>query len=128
MKITIYELLGLIKDGKDIPEKISYIDTDGFKYVFELENDKNYWCEELGGWLFNNWDIQLILNNEVEILDEEDEFIDIEELNGDYVVPNTPATENEAYIMACFLAHEMVLNDLIKNQKKIINKLKEEGK
>ena len=125
MKITIYELLGLIKDGKDIPEKISYIDTDGFKYVFELENDKNYWCEELGGWLFNNWDIQLILNDEVEILDEEDEFIDIEEFKS--FITNVGAVNEsniEEYIHILFKQQTALIN----NQKKIINKLKEEGK
>lgn len=38
----------------------------------------------------------------------------IEELNCDYVVPKTPATENEAYIMACLLAHEQKINEIIK--------------
>lgn len=123
MKITIYELLGLIKDGK-APKKIKvYGDTFDKN---EYQNDiKNIYFDDDGDTLFDdyNWD----LNEEVEILpDEEDEFIDIEEINGDYVVPNTPATENEAYIMACFLAHEMVLNNLIKNQKKIIEALSNE--
>lgn len=122
MKITIYELLGLIKDGKDLPEKISYIDTDGFKYVFDLENDKNYWCEELGGWLFNNWDIQLILNNEVEILDEEDEFDNFSSYT--YNVGRVDESNIEEYIHTLF-SQQM---RLIENQKKIINKLKEEGK
>lgn len=50
------------------------------------------------------------LNFEVEILDEEDEFEDIEELDNLYP----------------FYNYFIVMNKLIKNQKKIIDKLKEE--
>ena len=49
----------------------------------------------------------------------EDEFIDIEELDGSIGYINW---NSEAVVLT------NAINDLIKNQKKIINKLKEEGK
>lgn len=54
---------------------------------------------------------------------EDKEYEDIEETTGDYIVPNTPATENEAYIMACLIAHEQTLNALIRNQKYILERV-----
>lgn len=72
------------------------------------------------------------LNDNVEILDEEDEFIDIEEIkltsdgsikgyyNGETHHITTNIKDKEVYIK--------LLNQLIKNQKLIISKLKEEGK
>lgn len=115
MKITIYELLGLIKDGK-APKKIA---TDG--YTFELiENTdtiRDIYVDEDGDGLFDEflWS----LNDEVIILDEEDEFIDIKELNtGNSCLNWTPKDQS----------FQNKINDIIKNQKKIINKLKEEGK
>ena len=71
------------------------------------------------------YDEEITLNDEIEIIEEVEnkEYEDIEEINGDYVVPNTPATENEAYIMACFLAHEQIINALIRNQKYILERL-----
>ena len=41
-------------------------------------------------------------------------------------MPNTPATETEAYIMSCLLGHELVINALIRNQKYILEQLKNE--
>lgn len=66
MKITMYELLGLVKDGK-APKKVryrySYLYKD-FKFDGETSNyisDKDF--------LFGE-DITAMLNNEVEILEE----------------------------------------------------------
>lgn len=114
MKITLYELLGLIKEGK-APKKIK-VTGNIYEYDEELEfyytkRDKTNYRVLLGGL---SEEINLVanaFNDNVEILDEEDEFIDIEELT----------SSPEHYI-------ENAINDLIKNQKKIINKLKEEGK
>lgn len=111
MKITIYELLGLIKDGK-APKKIKYEDEtfnyvktnrDGISYVNESKNYKDIsryliYCIES-------------LNDEVEIIEQiEDEFIDIDTIN----ICRKEQSE---------LAEK--INEIIKNQKKIINKLKE---
>lgn len=122
MKITIYELLGLIKDGK-APKKIKYL---GNIYEYN-KKDKRYHnvdpkrldlSSKFGDFNFN------YLDDEVEILDEKDEFIDIEEiiypdLNKDYEFEMKHKDIEKTYD---------AINDLIKNQKKIINKLKEEGK
>lgn len=113
MKITIYELLGLIKDGK-APKKIK-VTGNIYEYDEEFEFYYTYipkmkYRVLLGGL---SDEINLVanaFNDNVEILDEEDEFIDIEEIE------YKPRKVQNA------------INDLIKNQKKIINKLKEEGK
>lgn len=110
MKIDIYTLLGLIKDGK-APKKIA---TQG--YIFELikntDTIRDIYVDEDGDGLFSEYYWEL--DEEVEILlDEEDEFIDIDTIN----ICREEQSE---------LAEK--INEIIKNQKKIINKLKEEGK
>ena len=67
MKTTIYDLLGMIKDGK-APKKIMY---DGL--IFSFDNvDKDYYREEYGNlfeYLFNDMQTDAFLNDEVEILE-----------------------------------------------------------
>ena len=109
-KIDIYTLLGLVKDGK-APKKFK-ID----EYVYELSLNGAYYETDTENNFEEDFNILLMLNSEVEILDEEDEFIDIEEINELY-----SSEEND-------LEFKYVINDLIKNQKLIINTLKEEGK
>lgn len=109
--ISIYELLGLIKDGK-APKKIKYC---GCIYEWEddwyLTKEKN--CRVcLGGKSEDINQLYNAFNDNVEILlDEEDEFIDIEEFIFGEV-------EDAAH-------YEMKekINDLIKNQKKIIERV-----
>lgn len=108
MKITIYELLGLIKDGK-APKKIIY-NNRVWEYI-EIHRD---YYNEMWSLLENQIDVITNYFDEVvEILDKEDEFIDIEEIT------------QECFDNWTCAKH---INQLIKNQKKIINKLKEEGK
>lgn len=65
MKITIYELLGLIKDGK-APKKIEY------NYlIYELTTEKdNYYCKYAMSWFTSEINSLEVLNNEVEIIEE----------------------------------------------------------
>ena len=70
MKITMYELLGLVKDGK-APKKIKY-DGEEYKITKILLEDNNYYFNYI------NEDMECIfpintnhLNDEVEILEEE---------------------------------------------------------
>lgn len=70
MKITIYELLGLVKDGK-APKKIKYIDK-----IFDYNSDDyRFWDEEyecygyLTSYIGNN--SLNILTDEIEILEEQ---------------------------------------------------------
>lgn len=110
MKITIYELLGMIKDDK-APKKIKYEDE-----IWEYLKEEYYSCKNgriLLGDLFFNYKIQTFINDEVEIIEElkKIEYEQIEEL-----------TCNE------YDFEKKTINSLIKNQRKLIdeiNKLKE---
>lgn len=121
--ITIYELLGLIKDGK-APNKIRWRnETYYFRYStnyqnYDYTNDKDYLFSE---GIINN----TMLNDEAEILDEE-EFEDIEELilKDGKVIGNWENGSEYCYTLS---APQTVIikkiNKVIKNQKKIIEKL-----
>lgn len=67
MKTTIYELLGMIKDNK-APRSIYYEEN---MYMYD-EKIQEYWCNEIDTgtkWLFDEYDLVSILNDEVEILE-----------------------------------------------------------
>jgi len=67
MKITIYELLGLVKDGKT-PKKIK---TDTGIFKLEIEDDElHYRCNDGGILTFDYYIENNKLNNEVEIIEE----------------------------------------------------------
>lgn len=105
MKITIYELLGLVKDGK-APKKIKYEDE-----IWECSKEEYYSCKDgriLLGDLFFNYKIQTFINDEVEIIEEPKkiEYEQIEEL-----------TCNE------FDFEKKTINSLIKNQRKLIDEI-----
>ena len=109
--ISIYELLGLIKDGK-APKRIhTYV------YNWVYDNNKDY-INDFETKLFEDYlknVISTTLNDEVEIIEPvEDEFIDIEEITS---VENSPKE---------FYKFSKKINEIIKNQKKIIERLKEE--
>lgn len=67
MKITIYELLGMIKDGK-APKKIKVY---GKVYI---NNNCNCYLDEKDKSLCANIEIPMFLNDEVEILEEEKKY------------------------------------------------------
>ena len=101
---------------------------NGIEYIYNngyiAKNDKNKTME-------NFYISQRLLNDNVEILDEEDEFIDIEEFSISYSLDyidykNIDVLKN--HLNKDFQTIFDTLDKLIKNQKKIINKLKEEGK
>lgn len=110
--ITMYELIGLIKDG-NAPKKIKW------EYrIYNLQSDRCYYCDETENimemdFLFKD------LEDEVEILDEEDDFIDIEELH------NLVSLDGN---ICCAPSKDEVIdkiNQLIHNQKILIEKMKE---
>jgi len=120
--MKVIDLLNKIANGEEAPERIKFEN-----YIYIWRNDqKDYFCKQInhslesiiGEYLFCN------LNLEVEILDKEDEFIDIEELEGTLLEPREDSNLDTKIL--CCLAN--TIKDLIKNQKKIIEKLKEEGK
>ena len=77
MKITMYELLGLIKDGK-APKKIKYGNI-------ELEYDEGYedYYKYYGGGLFEHKFVNCknFLNDEIEIIEEPKKIKKIKQLN-----------------------------------------------
>ena len=105
MKITIYELLGLIKDGK-APKKIK-IDKDIAKLETE-DNQLNYKFNDSGTLTFDYYIENNKLNNEVEIIEEDKkmDFEEIEELTCDEYDIET-----------------RTINSLIKNQRKLIDEI-----
>ena len=65
MKIDIYTLLGLVKDGK-APQKIKY------EYlIYELTSERNdYYCKNEMRWFTNEINSLGVLNEDVEIIEE----------------------------------------------------------
>lgn len=109
MKITIYELLGLIQDD-DAPERIKYKNN-----IYEYDGETQNYCRPINFTLdfLIGEDIVALLDDEVEIIEEDKkiEYEQIEEL-----------TCNE------YDFEKKTINSLIKNQRKLIdeiNKLKE---
>ena len=68
MKITIYELLGMVKDGKT-PKKIKYNNII-LSYDKEMSDYYKYYGGYLFSYLFGKDNLDF-LNNEIEILEEE---------------------------------------------------------
>ena len=110
MKITIYELLGLVKDGK-APKKIK---TNTGIFKLEIEDDQLcYRCNDGGILTFDYYIENNKLSDEIEII-EEDKKIEFEEI--------------EELTCGTYDFEKKTINSLIKNQKKLIdevNRLKE---
>ena len=74
MKITIYELLRLVKDGK-APQKIKYEYS-----IYELTPERNnYYCKNNMRWFTNEINSLEVLNDEVEMIEEPKKIEKIEE-------------------------------------------------
>lgn len=120
MKITIYELLGLIKDNK-APKKIK-IDKDIAKLEIE-DNQLNYRFNDSGTLTFDYYIENNKLNNEVEIIEEDKE---IKKLNTSIINANRYDYDKNkemtiSNITADILAMSRTINELIDE----INNLKE---
>ncbi len=107
MKITIYELIGLVKDGK-APKKIKY---DNREFEYDEENEDYYYCYFHSGMGLFEYIFEKstqFLNDEVEIIEEPKkiEYEQIEEL-----------TCNE------YDFEKKTINSLIKNQRKLIDEI-----
>ena len=120
--MKIIDLLNKIANGEEVPNRIK-LDNYEFQYNKTYEQYHNKYetnlLEHISDYNYSG------LNDEVEILDEEDEFIDIEEFKS--FITNVGAVNEsniEEYIHILFKQQTALIN----NQKKIINKLKEEDK
>ena len=132
MKITIYELLGLVKDGK-APEKIKYRNKIYFRswcdYMGDEPIDEYYYDSEQNSW---NDELCLKLDDEIEIIEEveDKEYEDIEGIN---YYPKNKTEFQVDYYEDGELKHFCLnkkqryfadkINALIRNQKKIIERL-----
>lgn len=104
MKITLYELLGLIKDDKS-PKKIK---CGGVELEYdELRKDYYKYCSK-GLFEYKFTICSNFLNDEVEII-EEDKKIDFEEI--------------EELTCGAYDFETQTINSLIKNQKKLIDEI-----
>lgn len=121
--IKIIDLLNKIANGEEVPKKIKYEYTE---YELSLSS-KNYYRTD------RSEDLLSIvsgdeLNDIVEILDEEDEFEDIESFGVHYswdYIDYKNIEELKKYINKDFQNIFDTLDKLIKNQKKIIERLKD---
>ena len=119
--IRVIDLLNKIANGEEVQKKIKYNDDE---YI-HIDN-YCYFCEETNETLSQNTYAEFSrLNDEVEILDEE-EFETIEELlieydDGDIGINKKYISSQQSEIFA------KSINQLIKNQKKIIQKLNKEN-
>lgn len=124
--ISYYELLGMIKEG-NIPKRLYvkianygmyYIaDYDGEEFSFYKRQNKDGVDENYHFYLSECFLESSMFEKCIQVLDEE-EFEDIEELDGSIGYLNW---NSEAVVLT------NAINDLIKNQKKIIQKLNKEN-
>ena len=124
-KIKIIDILCKINCNEEVPYKIKYVINE-YTYDYEIQDyyDKNY--NYLFEELFVGYDTSRVLETEVEILDEEDEFEDIESFGVHYswdYIDYKNIEELKKYVNKDFQNIFDTLDKLIKNQKKIISKL-----
>lgn len=122
--VKLIDILCLMSLNEKIPEEIKY-DNKIYHYC-DITKDYYYTCYGINIYLFKTLFSKptTFLNDEVEILELEDEFEDIEKIEHEYIYG---LNENEEKIDDRVSRFEDKINALIKNQKKIIEKLKEEG-
>lgn len=125
-EITIYELYTKIYKNENIPQRIKFENKiyfwDGDRYLTEDKPEKN---------LLEGIVTEVCLHDKVKILDEEnDEFEDIEEIGTN--------TNDELFTMQSYVGIperaqdwnfdvlKEKINQLIRNQKKIIERLKKD--
>lgn len=123
--IKIIDILCMINCEEEVPKEIIYNNT---RYTYN-ESVQDYYDKEDNSLFekgFTNLDTQTFLNRDVEILDEEDEFEDIEEVENckidDDTIRGLVKSLNELHI-----EYVNTINQLIKNQKKIIDKLNKQN-
>jgi hypothetical protein len=121
--MKVIDLLNKIANGEELPKKIKF--NEAIYNFNELYDD--YEGLYGGDWLLKNHNdnLKCFLNDEVEILDEEDEFIDIEELRVKLMGFADDSEEEKEFLNEDLRRITDKINDLIKNQKKIIQALKE---
>lgn len=127
MKITLYELLGLIKDRK-APKKVLIDDT-----VYYLLQDKEIYIYSRNDHDIRDWErfidhsinITMCLNDEVLILENNNEAEIIEEEKEIEELDLGEARPNGEYIISI---NDKKIQDKINELVREVNKIKKEGK
>lgn len=124
--MKIIDLLNKIANGEEVPERIKHCGADYEHIYFDVYKSHDYEDTLSGDLLFaDRIIIQEHLNDEIEILDEEDEFEGIEEIT---IRDTTIGFSNGEWTARSMdKAFAIKINQLIKNQKKIIERLNEKG-
>lgn len=130
MKITIYELVGLVINGK-APRQIKY--SNRIYDYNEKQEDYECFIVNYYDYLLDNTNTFQQFNNEVEIIEEEFEDIEQEteiqllKVYQEYLENNFTVTMTNIIsdIEAIFNETNDKINQLIKNQKLIIEKIGE---
>ena len=124
-KIKVIDLLNMISKGEEVPKRIRLFGDE-----FKIEDNEYYsvYTSELLISYFGEDYLRAELNDEIEILDEE-EFEDIEELKldgdfgGDFLINDEG---NKCHISSHDKTIVRRINKVIKNQKKIIERIENE--
>ena len=117
MKITMYELLGLVKDGK-APKKIKY-DNLELEYNEEFKDYYEYYGESLFAYKFTPGND--FLNDEIEIIEEPKKIEKIAWRKKESLAGNFTASEKQEILTRRTEKLKSSLNELIDE----INNLKE---
>ena len=118
MKITMYELLGLAKDGK-APKKIK---TNTGIFKLEIEDDQlNYRCNDGGILTFDYYIKNNKLSDEIEIIKEDKKIEKISWSEKESLVGNLTAVGKQGVLTRRTEKLKASLNELIDE----VNKLKE---
>lgn len=116
MKITMYELLRLVKNDK-APKKIKYEYS-----IYELTSERNdYYCKNEMRWFTNEINSLGVLNEEVEIIEEPKEIEKILWREKESLAGNFTASEKQEILARRTEKLKSSLNELIDE----INNLKE---
>ena len=133
--ISYYELLGMIKEGNITKRIYVKIASYGMYYVANYDGeDFNYYELQDKDVIDENYHVYLsecflessMFEKCIQVLDEE-EFMDIEEFEEHKLINTRDILELEMFINKINADYNYKINQLIKNQKKIIQKLNKEN-
>lgn len=118
--ISYYDLLGMIKE-KNIPDKVYWVTNSKEKILFDAEYD----FDEFSHYYLNEENCRSAISNYLG-----ENFLESDMFNECIEIPNDGFEDIEEFFAGAELdynenAPEYKINQLIKNQRKIINMLKE---
>lgn len=125
--IRIIDLLNKIANGEEVPRKFTY---KGYLWEYDIKNEMwfYYFGEDKSHRFDRLFYLHMCLNDEVEIIEEDkEEFEDIESFGVHYswdYIDYKNIEELKKYVNKDFQNIFDTLDKLIKNQNKIIEKLK----